>query len=141
MKMKTTVLCLSAIVLLAVGCSKSNTSTTGKSAFIGNYHMHDSITYVSGTGNNNVSLYYDISVIADPAHSDRVIFNNIAEYGQADSAIVSGSLASFTVCPSCTTAREVTTASLTGNNLKLSGGYYDAIQGYQTYASGTGTKY
>ena len=138
--MRSIVLCLSAIIVLAAGCSKNNTATSGRDAFVGNYHMHDSITYVPGSSPNE-SVYYDMVVTADPNHSDRVIFHNIAGYGQADTALVSGTLASFTVCATCTTARDVTTAALTGNSIKLSGGYYETVPGYVTYASGTGTKF
>ncbi|MBS1616990.1 MAG: hypothetical protein JST76_00615 [Bacteroidetes bacterium] len=139
--MKSIVLCLSAIVIFAASCSKNNTATaTGRDAFVGNYHMHDSINYVPGASNDE-SVYYDMVVTADPNHSDRVIFRNIAGYGQSDTALVSGTIASFTVCPSCTTAREVTTATLSGTTIRLSGGYYETISGYQTYASGTGTKF
>ena len=136
--MKTIVLCLSAIILCAAGCSKSSTSaTTGRDAFVGNYHMHDSI--IRNTGNfggmnhyDTSGMRYDMQVLAVPGTSDRAIFNNIGGSG-SDTATVSGSLATFT-----NGLPYATTASLSGSTITMSlVGYGGTI----VYSSSTGTKF
>ena len=142
--MKSIVLCLSAIVLLAAGCSKTST-TTGRDAFVGNYTMHDTIIHENNGGGgttifDTVHENYTLVVLPVSGTTDRVAFNNLNNAGYSDTGIVSGNVVSFVSYDPT-----ASTATLTGNKLSVAGGFRYTTEtyvgGYATiYASGVGTK-
>lgn len=138
--MKSIVLCLATIVLVAAGCTKNNSAaTTGRDAFVGNYHMHDSAIDITcqGCGGGNTydttSLNYDMQVLAVPGTSDKAVFNNIGGSG-SDTATISGSLATFTG----SNYSYASSATLSGSTLTMTRNTYS---GTSVYSKSTGTKF
>jgi hypothetical protein len=131
--MKTIVLCLSAIVILAAGCSKNNTTaTTGRDAFVGNYHMYDTAAQGSNPAAPTYAAHYNMSVTALSGSSDKIVLHNVGGFGDTDTGIVSGTLATFP-------GSNLTEADLAGNTISLNTDYLYA-NGW-TYRMSTGTKY
>ncbi len=145
MNLKTIVLCLAAIVVFVASCSKNNTSTTssGRDAFVGNYSMHDTITYY---GNTPAPEYkaYTMTVQALSGTTDQVVFHNIYDRSHEDTAIINGSVATFTRGWAGTQGLQYNTSAatgtLTGTRLVLAGGEDYSVGGSITYATGVGTK-
>lgn len=144
MNIKTVVLCLCAMVIFAAGCSKKNTNTSSRDAFVGNYAMHDTIIHENGYGSNitfdTSRLAYTLVVVPVAGTSDRVAFNNANDNAGSDTGIVSGNVVSF-VGDQPTLA----TATLSGNKITFAGGYIYTTStfssGYTTiYATGVGIK-
>ena len=132
--MKTIVLCLSAIVILVAGCSKTGTTTTGRDAFVGTYLMKDTFEYYPS--NPTTVGPYTMTVLAVSGSSDRAAFSNIDNQSNWDTAIVSGSVATFV-----NYHPGAASATLSGSKITLTGGYvYSNVLNPIIYGQGNGTK-
>jgi hypothetical protein len=135
--MKSIILVFLGGLLLIAGCSK--TATSDRDAFVGNYHMLDSVLkYSSGSSGpvfDTITRSYDLTVIAIPNSSTLIQFINIGNKTSKDTAEVVGTLATFV-----NKSPNAATAISSGNNITLKGGevYYNYLNGATV---GHGTKF